>query len=126
MVLTVLPGADERLRHYERLHEEELKEIERLFGDQGPGFEVVARAQASLAELGIAAERKVRHGEPAEEILAEIREGGYGLVVIGGHGELGLPADTLGDVAARVVEASPVPVLVVKEGRDVGNPPARA
>lgn len=122
MVLTVLPEADERFRHYERLHEDALREIERLFGDQGTGFEVVARAQAMLSDRGVHAQRKVRHGEPADEILAEIREGGYGLVVIGGHGELGLPADTLGDIAARIVETSPAPVLLIKGVEEVGDP----
>ncbi|MGH7360970.1 MAG: universal stress protein, partial [Candidatus Methylomirabilales bacterium] len=43
-VLHVLPEVDQRLRHYERLHEEELRDIERQFGAEEPSSVAAVRA----------------------------------------------------------------------------------
>jgi len=91
-VLHVLPEVDERLRHYERLHEEELKDIERQFGAPDP---------STVAAVG-------------EALEALRREGGYALVVIGSHGRTGLGSLLLGGVSRGVAERSAAPVLVVK------------
>ncbi|NIP86946.1 MAG: universal stress protein, partial [Planctomycetales bacterium] len=42
-----------------------------------------------LADLGVAAGARVRHGLVVHEILAEIGEEVYDLVVVGAHGEEG-------------------------------------
>jgi len=118
-VLHVVPEVDERLRHYEKLHEEELKKIEKLFRDPGPGVGVVNQARRALGQLGLDANRKVRKGDPAEEILAEIKAGGYDLVILGSHSRLSLSDLFFGSVVQQVVEASPATVLVVK------GPPAK-
>src|SRR3990172_2590419 len=76
-VLYVVPEVDERFRHYERLHEDELQDIERLFGDQGPGVDVLVRAREGLRREGGDADRRGRTGGPAEESLAESRGGDY-------------------------------------------------
>ena len=116
VVLQVIPEVDERLRHYERLHESELRQIESLFGHEGHGLEVAVRARDRLKPLGLEADRKVRQGDPAEEILAEIRDGAYDLVVLGsdGTGRIGEPR--LGSVAARVVREGQASVLVMRAG----------
>ena len=116
VVLYVIPEVDERLRHYERLHEGELREIERLFGDEGHGLEVAIRARNRLKELGLEADRKVRQGDPATEILAEIRECGYDLAVLGSDGGGGVEDPRLGSVAEQIVRAAPLSVLVVRGG----------
>lgn len=122
MVLYVSPEVDERLRHYERLHESELREIERLFGDQGHGLEVVVKAREHLKRLGLQAERKVRHGDPAEEILTEIREGRYDLVVLACDATGTVEEPRLGSVAEQVVRDAPTSVLIVRAGGSDRSP----
>ena len=116
LVLHVIPEVDERLRHYERLHEEELREIERLFGHEGHGLEVAVRARDRLKQLGLEADRKVRQGDPATEILAEIREGRFDLVVLASDGEGTVEDPRLGSVAEQVLRDAPASVLVVRAG----------
>ncbi len=116
VVLYVSPEVDERLRHYERLFESELREIERLFGDEGHGLEVAVKARERLKALGLQAERKVRQGDPAEEILAEVREGRYDLVVLACDATGTTEEPRLGSVAEQVVREAPTSVLVVRAG----------
>jgi nucleotide-binding universal stress UspA family protein len=116
VVLQVIPQVDERLRHYARLHEGELREIERLFGDEGHGLDVAVKARDRLKQLGLEADRKVRQGDPATEILAEIREGGYDLVVLASDGTGRVDEPTLGSVADQVIREAPASVLVVRAG----------
>ncbi len=116
VVLYVIPEVDERLRHYERLHEAELREVERLFGHEGHGLEVAVQARDRLKALGLEADRKVRQGDPATEILAEIREGGYDLVVLASDGEGSVEEPRLGSVSDEVVRSAPVSVLLVRGG----------
>lgn len=120
-ILHVLPEVDERFRHYERLHEDELQDIERIFGDRTPGAEVLARAQEALRREGLAASRKVRAGNPAEEILAEIREGGYDLVVLASRGHSRIERFLLGSVSQRVCQAAETSVLIVKPRAGEGD-----
>jgi len=113
-ILYVVPEVNERLRHYEWLHEEELKEIETLFQDKGEEVEVVNHAREVLRQQGLEVERKVRSGDPTEEILAEVTAGGYDLLVLGSHGHSGFAERLLGSVSSNVTERSPVSVLIVK------------
>ena len=127
-VLYVVPEVDERFRHYERLHEDELQDIERLFGDQGPGVDVLVRAREVLRREGVDADRKVRTGDPAEEILAEIREGHYDMVVLASRGMSAVERFLLGSVSQRVCQEAKASVLLVKlpEGEGEGDGGTRA
>ena len=116
VVLHVIPEVDDRLRHYERLHEAELREIERLFGHEGHGLEVAVQARERLKQLGLEAERKVREGDPATEILAEIQGGHYDLVVLASDGAGTVEDPRLGSVAAQVLRQAQASVLVVRAG----------
>lgn len=116
VVLHVIPEVDERLRHYERLHEAELGEIERLFGHEGHGLEVAIRARDRLKPLGLDAERKVRQGDPATEILAELREEGYDLAILASDAGGTAEEPRLGSVADQVVRSAPTSVLIVRGG----------
>ncbi len=58
---------------------------------------------------------KVRHGFIIDEILAELHEGNYDLLVVGAHLARGLSRWLLDDVTARLLEETPLPVLVVRE-----------
>jgi len=121
VVLYVSPEVDERLRHYERLYETELREIERLFGDQGHGLEIAVKAREHLKRLGLQADRKVRQGDPAEEILAETREGRYDLVVLACDATGTVEEPRLGSVAEQVAREAPTSVLVVRAGGARGS-----
>ena len=55
----------------------------------------------------------LRTGAPWEEILAEAKETGVDLIVMGTHGRRGLPRALLGSVAEKVVRMATVPVLTV-------------
>ncbi len=79
------------------------------------GVEVgAARALDVLASRSGAARAVLRHGEPAEVVLAVAAEIGATMIVMGTHGRRGLPRLVLGSVAERVVRESPVPVVTVR------------
>jgi nucleotide-binding universal stress UspA family protein len=68
-----------------------------------------------LNEAGVQAEIKVRIGLVIDEIVAELQEGSYDLLVIGAHRSQGLVERLLlEDVTTDILGHSPVPVLVVK------------
>lgn len=60
---------------------------------------------------------RVRHGSPQEEILAEIKESDYRLVILGANRGAGLRDYFLGSVSSQIVRRSPISVLVAKEVR---------
>jgi nucleotide-binding universal stress UspA family protein len=62
-------------------------------------------------------EIRIREGDPATEILAEIDEGSYGLVILGSNEAPGLRRHVLGSVTTRVVRRAPISVLVAKQAR---------
>ncbi len=73
--------------------------------------------KAALAVLASRSSRgvpKVRHGFVVDEILAELREGKYDLLVVGAHSAHGLTRWLLDDVTADLLEAVNLPVLVVR------------
>ena len=55
----------------------------------------------------------VRHGSPADEILALLREEPFDLVWMGARGRGRVASALLGSVSAAVMHRSPVPVIVV-------------
>jgi nucleotide-binding universal stress UspA family protein len=54
-------------------------------------------------------------GDPASALLHELKQGSYGLVVVGTHGRTGLSRVLLGSVAEKLVRLSPVPVVTVPD-----------
>ncbi|GAB4467994.1 MAG: hypothetical protein Kow00124_01660 [Anaerolineae bacterium] len=90
------------------------------------------RVLGILANLGVDPARctpKVRHGLVLDEVLSEVREGDYDLVVIGAHQ---VPAHQSwprlrrmlqDDIASRILNTTARPVLVV-HARDMGMLPA--
>lgn len=72
---------------------------------------------AALDGTGIAADRLVVDGPPADVILATAAEVGADLVVVGERGIGAGAAAELGSTSRRVLGSSPVPVLVVPDAR---------
>ncbi len=60
---------------------------------------------------------KVRHGFVVDEILSEVRQGKYDLLVVGAHLTHGLNRWLLDDVTAHLIEEATTPVLVVRGNR---------
>jgi nucleotide-binding universal stress UspA family protein len=73
---------------------------------------------AAMGAPAAAAERLVRHGDPATEICRVAAEGGYDVVVVGSHGSGLVKRVLVGSVSHHVIQHAPCPVLVVRERRD--------
>jgi nucleotide-binding universal stress UspA family protein len=71
------------------------------------------RDRAPLREAGIEVETKVRFGHPAAEILGELEEGGYEMIILGSHGHGVLGEVLLGSVSYRISHHAKCPVLIV-------------
>lgn len=76
---------------------------------------VETRLEEALGELpgDLSVTRKVRVGPTAPEILEELSEGDYDLVVVGTRGRGEISSLVLGSVSHHVLQQSEVPVLVV-------------
>jgi nucleotide-binding universal stress UspA family protein len=79
--------------------------------------ELVAKAVADLARQGVNAEWMVRVGEPAREIMAAAREAGCGLIAMATRGSDSM-SRMMGSVALGVLQASPIPCLLVRPGAE--------
>jgi nucleotide-binding universal stress UspA family protein len=88
--------------------------------------EDVARAHQYLREHGVESEMKMDHGDPAEQILAEAKAGGYDLLVVGSRGRGPVARLLLGSVSTELVENAPCPVLVAAEDMTERREPSSA
>jgi nucleotide-binding universal stress UspA family protein len=66
---------------------------------------------------GLTVETRIRRGDPIGRILAETREGGYDLVVIGTPQAVGLSQHLRSSVTLQIVRRVPTSVLVVGQAR---------
>jgi nucleotide-binding universal stress UspA family protein len=77
--------------------------------------EILTHATELLASLVPKLDTRVRTGHPAEEIIREVEEGGYDLVIVGQRQHHGLVTRfILGSTAERVVEHAPCPVIIAR------------
>ena len=79
------------------------------------------REKETLESMGVVTEVKLRRGPVLEEILSEMREGGYDLVVTGSALSRGLRTYVLGDISREVVNHASCPILVVRSREQVGE-----
>jgi nucleotide-binding universal stress UspA family protein len=63
----------------------------------------------------------LRHGDPAEEILALLTEQPFDLLCMGARGRGRVTGAVLGSVSTAVLHHSPVPVIVLHPPRDAGS-----
>ncbi|MBC7228813.1 MAG: universal stress protein [Actinobacteria bacterium] len=94
----------EAIPPYEDIHEAFLDDAEALLND----------AQAPLLKAGVEVETKVRFGHPAAEILGELEEGGYEMIIMGSHGHGVFGEVQLGSVSYRISHHAKCPVLIVR------------
>jgi nucleotide-binding universal stress UspA family protein len=66
-------------------------------------------------ETGVVPETRIAEGRPYEQIAARAADAGAGLVVVGAHGQHALLDVFVGATAQKVLRASPVPVLMVRQ-----------
>jgi nucleotide-binding universal stress UspA family protein len=71
---------------------------------------------AELSAGGLTATTVVRIGDPALQIVEQARADATDLIAMRTHGRAGLTRAVLGSVAERVLELSPVPLLLVRPG----------
>lgn len=79
------------------------------------------REKETLQSLGVATEVKLRRGAVLEEILDEVREGAYDLVVTGSALSRGLRTYVLGNVSREIVNRASCPILVVRSREQTGE-----
>ena len=81
---------------------------------QKTGQTLLKQAEEKMSDYPYFMETKIEFGYPAERIVHVLKEGDYGMIVIGNRGLSGIAEFLLGGVVARVTQYSPIPVLVVK------------
>lgn len=69
----------------------------------------------------VAAEKVLARGSPASSILDQVGAGNHDLVVMGSRGRGDVKSLLLGSVSHDVLQASPVPVLVIHLESDVAK-----
>jgi len=77
------------------------------------GRHAVGRAVADLEAAGIDAESRLVSGKPADVLIDVAGEVGASAIVAGTVGENPITGALLGSVVLRLVQRSPLPVLVV-------------
>jgi nucleotide-binding universal stress UspA family protein len=77
------------------------------------GTRAVKRAVSDLEAAGIDVTTRLVEAKPADAILQVADEAGASMVVVGTVGENPISGALLGSVVLRLVQRSPVPVLVV-------------
>ena len=85
------------------------------FGDLASSARAhLERAAATLRGLDVAGSIQIREApSPLEGIMAEAREGGHDLIVVGVHGPRSSPIFNAEDITFKVLNAAKLPVLVV-------------
>lgn len=89
--------------------------MEAFLASDAPEAKTLREATAMLAKQGVETQVRGRVGLVLDEILAELRVGGYDLLVIGAHRVASaLDRILLEDITGDLLDISPLPVLVVK------------
>ena len=73
----------------------------------------LAQLQARMKAEHIACDAVVRHGQPAETLIRLSEEYGVRLIVVGRRGQSSLKNLIFGSVSGKLIQTSPIPVVVV-------------
>jgi nucleotide-binding universal stress UspA family protein len=77
------------------------------------GRHAVGRAVADLEAAGVEVESRLVSGKPADALIDVAKEVGASAIVVGTVGENPITGAILGSVVLRLVQRSPLPILVV-------------
>ncbi len=72
------------------------------------------RVKTGLVAPNLNVTTRVLTGRPADALTAHLEGGGYDLLVMATHGRSGPSRWVLGSVADRLIQISPIPVLLVR------------
>jgi nucleotide-binding universal stress UspA family protein len=86
--------------------------------DSAGARDYLASRAADLARNGVTVTNESTRGDPVRSILRAIQRLGVDLVVMGTHGRAGAEAFWAGSVAARVIDRTTVPILLVPLGNE--------
>ena len=75
--------------------------------------DAVERAEAAATDAGVECDTEVLEGPPPERILEAAERIGADAIVVGATGRSGFKRLVLGGTTERLLEASPVPVVVI-------------
>ena len=90
-----------------------------LIAGGAPEGKLLAHNLLALQAEGYQVEPVVRHGLVVDEIMAEMREGNYDLLIIGAHRENGWQRYLLTDVARAIISRANRPVLLLRQAKPV-------
>lgn len=89
--------------------------VEDFLSGNSPEANTLREAAALLNKRGVPTQLKGRVGPVIDEIMAELRVGGYDMLVIGAHRVASaLDRILLEDITGDLLDISPLPVMVVK------------
>ncbi|MBR1785008.1 MAG: universal stress protein [Bacteroidales bacterium] len=85
--------------------------------DEAPIRAEIERRIDAVGHLlaGIKLEYTVREGNPADQLVEQVKADNAALLVVGTHGMSGMKKSLLGRNSYRTIEQSPAPVLIVRE-----------
>jgi nucleotide-binding universal stress UspA family protein len=86
--------------------------------------EYLAPIAAMLRSQGVDTSWAIRHGRPADEILAAATESSADLIAMATHGRTGLGRLLFGSVAEAVLRRASVPVFLIRQPQTVEAAPA--
>ena len=78
--------------------------------------DAVERAETVVTDAGVECDTEVLEGPPPERILEAAERTGADAIVVGATGRSGFKRLVLGGTTERLLEASPVPVIVIGGG----------
>ena len=83
--------------------------------DRADGERILTAAVDMLPKVAL--ETRIRRGNPVKEILTEIREDDYDLLVVGACQQISAAQRLLGSVTQQIIRRAPVSVLVARKTR---------
>ncbi len=75
---------------------------------------VISSASEKFKKAGVNATEVIETGNPAEMIIEVAKREGADMIIAASHGKHGAKKFAFGSVTARLIERSPIPVLVMK------------
>ena len=95
--------------------------LERVTG--AAGAHAMKSAEALFEAAGLAFDRQVSSGDPAQTLLEIAQRCGCEAIVMGARGRGALRGALLGSVSQAVLQTSPLPITIVKEKFDPKSTP---